>query len=405
MKAAATTLEQLCESARKITYGVVKPGHEVEDGVRFIRGGDVFQGRIAEDVLRTISPQLSDQYKRTILQGGELLVSLVGNPGEVAVVPERLAGANIARQVGLVPLGPQASPNFVMYFLRSPLGRAQLFARTQGAVQQVINLADLKTIEVPDLSLDVQDRIASILSTYDDIIENNRRRIQLLEQAARLLYKEWFVHLRFPGHEHVKIKDGVPDGWERHALTDLAENVSYGYTASSSQEEVGPKFLRITDIVPPVLNWDEVPYCEATTEDIQRNRLEVGDIVVARTGATVGYAKLISYLECQAVYASYLVRFRFRTPVMSIIAGIFMESDAYKDHVRNHAGGAAQPNANAKVLGSAVLLLPPQILQDQFSDFVSRIVSQRDTLIRQNSRLSKARDLLLPRLMNGEVII
>ena len=90
---------------------------------------------------------------------------------------------------------------------------------------------------------------------------------------------------------------------------------------------------------------------------------------------------------------------------MSIIAHVSMESDAYKDHVRNHAGGAAQPNANAKVLGSAVLLMPPQILQEQFGDFVRQIFLQRDTLIRQNLRLSKARDLLLPRLMNGEIAV
>ncbi len=82
-----------------------------------------------------------------------------------------------------------------------------------------------------------------------------------------------------------------------------------------------------------------------------------------------------------------------------------MESDAYKDYVRNHAGGAAQPNANAKVLGSAVLLIPPQILQEQFSASIRAIICQREALIRHNSRLSKARDLLLPRLMNGEMAV
>ena len=84
-----------------------------------------------------------------------------------------------------------------------------------------INLTVLRNFEVPVPSLDTQKRIASILSAYDDLIENNRRRIRLLEQAARLLYKEWFVHLRFPGHEHVKIKDGVPEGWERKPLGEV----------------------------------------------------------------------------------------------------------------------------------------------------------------------------------------
>ena len=293
------------------------------------------------------------------------------------------------------------SPRFIAYLLRNVLRNY----KSDKAAVPGVNRNVLHEIKVHFPDAHVQDRIASILSAYDDLIENNRRRIQLLEQAARLLYKEWFVYLRFPGHEHVKIKDGVPEGWERQSLSKIAESVSYGFTASSSQEEVGPKFIRITDIVPPMLNWDEVPFCEATAVDIQRNRLEVGDVVVARTGATVGYAKRISYLDCQAVYASYLVRFRFSTQATSFIAGVFMESDVYKDFVRNHAGGAAQPNANAKVLGSAEILVPTQILQEQFSETISAIYCQRDTLIRQNSRLNKARDLLLPRLMNGELAV
>lgn len=191
---AKVPLSELTEEDRSITYGVVKPGDEVEGGVAFIRGGDVSQGRIAIDALRTISPQLSQTYKRTLLRGGELLISLVGNPGEVAITPASLEGANIARQVGLVALRPEVDTRFVMYFLMSPLGRAELFTRTGGAVQQVINLADLKTIHVPLPSASVQRRIAETLSNYDDLIENNRRRMALLEESARLLYREWFVN-------------------------------------------------------------------------------------------------------------------------------------------------------------------------------------------------------------------
>ena len=290
-------------------------------------------------------------------------------------------------------------PRFIAYLLRNVLRNY----KSDKAAVPGVNRNVLHEIKILFPDIQVQQRIASILSTYDDLIENNRRRIQLLEQAARLLYKEWFVHLRFPGHEHSKIQNGVPEGWEKQTLANLAKSVSYGFTASSSKEEIDPKFLRITDIVPTMVNWDEVPFCKATEENIQRNRLEVGDVVVARTGATVGYAKRISFLKCQTVYASYLVRFRFHTPAISFIAGIFMESDAYKDYVKNHAGGAAQPNANAKVLGSAVLLIPPKILQEQFSDSISVIFCQRDTLIRHNLLLAKARALLLPRLMDGSI--
>ena len=369
--------------------------------IPWLRTQEVTFNRIKNTEIMITEAGLNSSAAKWIPENS-VIVAMYGNSaGRVAINEIPLTTNQACCNLVIDP--KVADYRYVFYALKQSY--EALKGQSRGAAQNNLNASQVRAFKISCPSVSTQVAIANILSAYDDLIENNRRRIQLLEQAARLLYKEWFVHLLFPGHEHVKIKDGVPEGWERHALTDLAENVSYGYTASSSQEEVGPKFLRITDIVPPVLNWDEVPYCEATTEDIQRNRLEVGDVVVARTGATVGYAKLISYLECQAVYASYLVRFRFRTPAMSIISGVFMESDAYKDHVRNHAGGAAQPNANAKVLGSAALLMPPQILQDQFSDFVRQIISQRDTLIRQNARLSKARDLLLPRMMNGEVII
>src|SRR5690554_3443960 len=95
------SLEDLTDGTT-ITYGVVKPGDECENGIRFIRGGDIIAGRIQVSQLRTISREVSAQYARTLLQGGELLISLVGNPGEVAIAPKSLAGANIARQVGLV---------------------------------------------------------------------------------------------------------------------------------------------------------------------------------------------------------------------------------------------------------------------------------------------------------------
>jgi|688.fasta_scaffold514113_2 type I restriction enzyme S subunit len=225
-------LDELTESARPITYGVVKPGdHDDLNGVRFIRGGDIAEGKINIANLRTITSEVSAGYKRTLLRGGEIVVSLVGNPGEAAVVPASLAGANIARQAGLVALRDDVDPRYVMYFLRSPGGRAELFAQTTGSVQQVINLANLKNIRVPLPDLSTQRKIAGILSAYDDLIENNLCRIKILEEMAQSLYREWFVHFRFPGHESAKFVDAplgqIPKGWNVKPLFDVA-TVKYG---------------------------------------------------------------------------------------------------------------------------------------------------------------------------------
>ena len=402
---AEETLGELCSLITDGKHGDCR--NEDDSGYYFISCKDVREGRIHyENSRQIVHGDFAETHRRTDLGPGDVLLTNSGTIGRLAIAPddEKTQRTTFQKSVAILkPLPERITSHFLYYSLASD--RARLINSAGGAAQKNLLLGELRRFPIRVPPLAEQDRIASTLSAYDDLIENNRRRIQLLEQAVRLLYREWFVQLHFPGHEHVKIKDGVPEGWEKKSLTDLADSVSYGLTASSTQEEIGPKFLRITDIVPTILNWEEVPFCEATDKEIERNRLEIGDVVVARTGATVGYAKLISHLMSKAVYASYLVRFRFRTPTNSLIAGIFMESDSYKEHVRNHAGGAAQPNANAKVLGLAILLIPPQVLQEQFSVSVTPVLNQKDALVRQNTYLAKARNLLLPRLMNGEVVV
>ncbi len=404
MSAFANTLERLSEPGRKITYGVVKPGPEVEDGIRFIRGGDVFQGRIAENELRTISPQLSGQYKRTILKGGELVVSLVGTPGEVAVVPDSLAGANIARQVGLVPLGPKVNSHFAMYFLRSHRGRAQLFTRTQGAVQQVINLADLKTVEIPDVSLDVQNHIASILSAYDDLIENNRRRIELLEQAARLLYKEWFVHLRFPGHEHVTITDGVPEGWERKRLTEIAEfRLGKMLDQRKNRGDLMP-YLANLNVRWGEFDFDNLREMRFEQHELDRFGLKYGDIVMCEGGepgrCAIWKEQIPGMMIQKAIH-------RIR-PHQDLDHRFLYYSLLHKGKSGRLAmlfTGATIKHLPREKLAKVEIEIPPARVTNLFLEQVGPIEDQIDVLQTCITRASEGRDLLLPRLMNGEIAV
>ncbi|MEW5718218.1 MAG: restriction endonuclease subunit S, partial [Chloroflexota bacterium] len=226
-----------------------------------------------------------------------------------------------------------------------------------------------------------------------------------LEESARQLYREWFVRLRFPGYEHTRIVKGVPEGWERKTLKELCESVDYGYTASATQEKLDFKFLRITDIVPEYIDWATVPYCEVPEDRAEKFRLREGDIVIARTGATVGYAKRIHKRSPDAMFASYLVRLRLKPALDNLIAGVFIESQDYKNYVQSRIGGAAQPNANAQVLAGAEILVPPHSLQREFREFVEPLIDQRELLQIENEKLRAARDLLLPRLMSGEITV
>ena len=142
----------------------------------------------------------------------------------MGIVPDDLSRANLTENAAkITEISNEVDHKYLMYYLRSPAGQGAIKNRTGGTSQPKLALYKIADIEFPYRPLVTQRRIASILSAYDDLIENNRRRIQLLEQAARRFYKEWFVHLRFPGHEHVKIKDGVPEGWEETFLPDVID--------------------------------------------------------------------------------------------------------------------------------------------------------------------------------------
>ena len=226
-------------------------------------------------------------------------------------------------------------PRFAAYFLRNVL---RDYKSDKAAVPGVDrNVLHELPVKVPDPV--VQGRIVNVLSTYDDLIGNNTRRMALLEQSARLLYEEWFVRLRFPGREHTRVFDGVPQGWVRSTLAQLAERLDYGYTASADPEPVGPKFLRITDIVPDVIDWSDVPHCTIEDDRLDRFRLAEGDIVIARTGATVGFAKQLHKRHPDAVFASYLVRIRVRPDIDNLVVGVFVESGEFKKYVRSCVGG------------------------------------------------------------------
>jgi type I restriction enzyme S subunit len=367
----------------------------------FIQTGEVKHSNLyVRDYTQTYSEAGLAQSR--LWKAGTLCITIAANIADTAILAIDACFPDSI--IGFIPNEGKVDARFIKYLFDALLQRR--YKRfTQGAAQDNLSQGKLLSLRFPVPDVTMQTLIADRLSAYDDLIENNRRRIQLLEQAACLLYKEWFVHLRFPGHEHVKITDGVPEGWARKTLSELAQSVKYGYTASATNDSIGPKFLRITDIVFNTIDWSKVPFCMISELDFKKHSLQEGDIVVARTGATVGYAKRIGKLESAAVYASYLVRFRFASGLDDILAGICMESDDYKTFVRKNAGGAAQPNANAKVLSSMRILVPSNGIKQLFREIVEPLFWQRDLLQFQIQKLTKARDLLLPRLMNGEISV
>jgi len=169
--------------------------------------------------------------------------------------------------------------------------------------------------------------------------------------------------------------------WKHITLGEISTDISYGYTASATQEKKGPKFLRITDIVPDRINWDTVPYCLIEDKKLEKYTLKTGDIVIARTGATTGYNKLITK-NSNVVFASYLIRYRINREVANpYYVAYNLQSYEWKGFVEGIIGGSAQPGANAKQFANFDFLLPPLKEQKAIAEVLS---SLDDTSPKQN---------------------
>ena len=264
----------------------------------------------------------------------------------------------------------------------------------------------LKTSKVFCPSMHVQRKIATVLSAYDDLIENNTRRIKILEDMAQTLYQEWFVHFQFPGHENVPMVESplgpIPQGWKIKKLADLVET-QYGYTESATEDEVGPKFVRGKDInKTSYIDWNTVPFCPIESAKHATYKLIVGDILVIRM-ADPGKVAIIEK-EIDAVFASYLIRLKLRSNLLSPYYLFYALSDKhYQNYIYGVSTGTTRKSASAGVITGFDLVIPTEDIRNRFEGI---IVSQRKTLsnlLEKNVNLRQTRDLLLSKLISGEI--
>lgn len=394
-----------------ITYGVVKPGAEVEGGVLFIRGGDVVNGKILTEQLRTISREVSSQYSRTLLSGGELLISLVGNPGEVALVAPELKGANIARQVGLVRLCPtKVEPDYVQYFLRSSVGRERLFSHSKGSVQQVINLGDLKTLRIPLPERNEQIAIAETMRAFDDRIVLLQETNATLEAIAQALFKSWFVDF---DPVRAKAEGREPEG----VPPEIAQFFPSGFEDSELGEiPKGWKAGCLGDVV-SILDSKRIPLSG-------KQRAERQGIY-----PYYGAASVMDYVDDYLFDGVHVlmgedgsVANPDGTPILQYVWGKFWAnnhahvlkgkngvSDEHllvalkKINITAYMTGAVQAKLNQGNLCRIPFLIPSQTICEVFGKSLEALYGKVRLNSDESSSLSQIRDSLLPRLLSGRM--
>jgi len=244
----------------------------------------------------------------------------------------------------------------------------------------------------PDSDIDIA--VKGFDLTLDDILK-----MQVAFEEKRIKYKidvvDYHTIKEKALTEHIdRVGIEMYSRWKESKLGEICTDINYGYTASATDNPIGPKFLRITDIVPQRVNWETVPFCEINEKDHEKYKLEKGDIVIARTGATTGYNYTFKD-DVDAVFASYLIRYRIdKKRANPFFIEYVLKSDHWKGFVEGIIGGSAQPGANAKMFAEFNLFLPPINEQTAISELLSSLEKKIDLLHRQNKTLEQLAETL-----------
>lgn len=367
--------------------GLTKPSRVRGSGYKMINMGELFANDRIYDIPMELVP-LTEREKRTAaVERGDLLFArqslVLEGAGKCSIVMEVSDLTVFESHLIRVRLDPsRAVPMFYYYYLRSPFSPVKTIV-TQCA-QAGIRGSDLQALEVWRPPAETQARIASVLSAYDDLAENGRKQIRLLEEAVRRLYREWFVDLRFPGRGSVPVTDGVPEGWRRGRVAEIAE-FRRGRTITKARIADGG--------VPVVAGGLEPAYYHNqanTTAPV---------VTVSGSGANAGFTRLY-HRDVFASDCSFADR--AATPYVYFLYCFLKESGGALDALQK---GSAQPHVYAKDINMLPLLIPSGTDLEAFTDMAAPMFFRMRGLEKQISLAIEARDRLLPKLISGEIAV
>ncbi|MDP2111162.1 MAG: restriction endonuclease subunit S [Thiobacillus sp.] len=373
-----------------------------EDGIPSIRTPNIGRGYFILDGVNRVSDATYDAWtRRAIPEPGDLILAREAPVGNVAVIPDDLKCCLGQRTVLIRPKRKDIDADYLCYLLLTPALQADLLGKSGGATVHHLNLKDIRALPISDLpELDKQRAQASVIKNYDDLIETNRRRIALLEESARLLYREWFVNLRFPGHEQAKVIDGFPGGWRQKTVDEMASFLSRGITPKYDEAAPG-MVINQKCIRDGRLN---LALARHQSKEVKADRLvQVGDILINSTGAgTLGRVAQVRapIPDCTVDTHVTIVR-----PLDVDCAGFLGVALLEMESVLSTmgVGSTNQLELGRANIGAMCLSVPTGVLCKEFHDLVWPIFDQVETLSQTNSRLAQVRDELLPKLMSGEI--
>lgn len=388
--------------------GIYKSAEHHGTGTKIVNMGELFAHEFL-GVQEMSRLTLTDaELEKSGLQNGDLLFgrrSLVESGAGKCSLVEGLSEP-VTFESSIIRVRPDRSmtvPRFYYYWFRSLYGRGSIRAIVSGTNVKGIRGSDLKNVLVPFPERDVQQSIADTLSAYDHLIENNRRRIQLLEESAHLLYQEWFVHLRFPGHEQVEITGGVPEGWEPTLLPDVID-VNPRTPVEKGKEiwYVPMSSLSETGMTANSANFER--RTKHTNVKFKKNDVLLARITPCLENGKTGYAYFLGDNDVACGSTEFIVLRGTRLP--SEFVYCLARSYPLREHaIKSMTGSSGRQRVQNSCFDKYPVPLPPTHLLEEFVEVVQGNFHQIRNLMAQNARLTQARDLLLPKLMSGELSV
>lgn len=383
----------------------------VDVGIPIIKIKNICPPYVSLEDLTYVSKETGEKQKKFMLSYDDVLIAMTGSHiNQWASVVGRVARVKytektlLNQRVGKITVKENADADldYIYYFLSQDKVKVQLAAKAGGTANQAnISATHIQELVFPCPNIETQIRISNILKNYDDLIENNKKQIKLLEEAAEHLYREWFVDLHFPGHEDVKIVDGVPEGWKKQKISEFGEIIT-GKTPSTTKEQYyggNIPFVKIPDMhncVYPIVTESTLTTEGANT---QKNKFIPKNGIMVSCIATVGLVN-IAIEPCQT-----------NQQINSIV--LHDEQDLYYTYFTMKrlkallegvgSNGATMTNVNKTKFGNLEVLYPSNNLRKDYFDYCKPIFEKIYALSIGVHKLSQVRDGLLPKLMSGEI--
>ncbi|WP_054939222.1 restriction endonuclease subunit S [Paenibacillus ihuae] len=406
---------------KSISYGVVQPGKHTDEGIPLIRVNNIRNGSlILENVLR-IDQEIENNYKRTRLTGGELLITLVGTVAECAIAPKSIKDWNVARAIAVIKVNSNlVYAEYLKYWLLVNENKNYLISLATTTVQATLNLKDLKEAELQIPTLDIQKKIISLAASLDDKIELNNRMNKVLEQMAQAIFKQWFIDFEFPneigepykssGGEMIESVVGmIPFGWKVSDIESLTELI-IDYRGKTPKKlgrnwsETGIIALSAKNIKNEgLVNLDQANRVDEELYNLwMKDELKYGDILLtseAPLGELYFKANDDKYCLSQRLFA-------IRADSSAIIPEIlymYLRTSEVMGEIEGRATGTTVTGIRQSELRKVKVINPSSDIQARCQSLLSSVFKKKSVIEKENRKLINVRNTLLPKLMSGEI--